>query len=109
MVTWFKTEWNKLNLAFFQLSAPGCKRIIVDPQYLESLNRLNVSLKWDAIEAIVEDGIKLKTGVFVPLDVIIFGTGYALVCIHMNHEFFIAIHWSFVQGINFSKRPGKQW
>ena len=59
----------------------------MDPQYLDSLNRPNVSLKWDAIEAIVEDGIKLKTGVFIPLDVIIFATGYSLVCIHMNHEF----------------------
>lgn len=58
--------------------APGCKRIIVDPGYLESLNRPNVSLKWDAIETIVEDGIELKTGEIVPLDVIIFGTGYSL-------------------------------
>lgn len=58
--------------------APGCKRIIVDPQYLKSLNRPNVSLKWDGIETIVENGIKLKTGVVIPLDVIIFGTGYSL-------------------------------
>jgi cation diffusion facilitator CzcD-associated flavoprotein CzcO len=72
----------------FQLSAPGCKRIIADPQYLQSLKRPNVNLKWDAIEAVVEDGIKLKTGVFIPLDVIIFGTGFALVCIHMNHDSF---------------------
>lgn len=85
----FKTETNWLDL---QLSAPGCKRIIVDPQYLESLKRPNVNLKWDAIEAIVEDGIKLKTGVFIPLDVIIFGTGYSLVCIHMNHEFLATFH-----------------
>ncbi|KAF8798180.1 FAD/NAD(P)-binding domain-containing protein [Phlegmacium glaucopus] len=58
--------------------APGCKRIIVDPQYLDSLNRPNVRLQWDAIETIVEDGIKLKTGVVIPLDVIIFGTGYSV-------------------------------
>lgn len=61
------------------LSAPGCKRIIVDPGYLKSLNRSNVSLKWDAIDAIVENGIRLKTGVVVSLDVIIFGTGYSIV------------------------------
>ncbi|KAF8163481.1 hypothetical protein B0H34DRAFT_325080 [Crassisporium funariophilum] len=57
--------------------AIGCKRIIVDPGYLESLSRPNVSLKWDGIDSIVENGIKLKTGEVVPLDVIIFGTGYS--------------------------------
>lgn len=87
IIQYWNTNWPWLQLA------PGCKRIIADPQYLKSLNRPNVSLKWDAIEAIVEDGIKLKTGAFVPLDVIIFGTGYSLVCIHMNHEF-LAIHCS---------------
>ena len=86
MVTRMKLFKAETNWPWLQLSAAGCKRIIVDPQYLESLNRPNVSLKWDAIEAIVEDGIKLKTGVFIPLDVIIFGTGYSLVCIHMNHD-----------------------
>jgi cation diffusion facilitator CzcD-associated flavoprotein CzcO len=61
------------------------------------LHRPNVSLEWDAIEAIVKDGIKLKTGVFIPLDVIIFGTGYSLVCIHMNREFLAIHHSSFVK------------
>jgi len=60
-------------------SAPGCKRIIVDPRYLKSLNRPNVSLKWDA------------------LDVIIFGTGYSLVCIHVNHKFLTTHCSSFVK------------
>jgi cation diffusion facilitator CzcD-associated flavoprotein CzcO len=65
-------------------TAPGCKRIIVDPGYLESLNRPNVSLEWDAIESIVEDGIRLKTGEIVPLDVIIFATGYSLVHLSLH-------------------------
>ncbi|KAF5389896.1 hypothetical protein D9757_003713 [Collybiopsis confluens] len=56
----------------------GCKRIIVDPQYLECLHWPNVQLKWDGIESIVENGIKLKTGEVVPLDVIIFATGYSV-------------------------------
>jgi cation diffusion facilitator CzcD-associated flavoprotein CzcO len=51
----------------------------VDPGYLSSLHRPNVSLKWDTIEEIVEEGIKLKTGEVVPLDVIVFGTGYSFV------------------------------
>lgn len=57
----------------------------MDPDYLESLNRPNVSLTWDGIESIVENGIKLKTGEIVPLDVIIFGTGYSVVCILFFH------------------------
>ena len=80
--------------SWLSISAPGCKRIIADPQYLESLKRPNVNIKWDAIEAIVEDGIKLKTGVFIPLDVIIFGTGYALVCIHSHGSWFF--FWQFI-------------
>ncbi|KAF5381017.1 hypothetical protein D9615_004056 [Tricholomella constricta] len=58
--------------------APGCKRIIVDPGYLEALNRPNVTLSWESIKGVVEDGVELKSGEIVPLDVIIFGTGYSL-------------------------------
>ncbi|KAF8921179.1 hypothetical protein CPB85DRAFT_1269723 [Mucidula mucida] len=58
--------------------APGCKRIIVDPGYLSSLNRKNVTLRWDAIDSVVEDGLLLRSGEVVPLDVIIFGTGYSV-------------------------------
>jgi len=65
------------------LLAPGCKRILVDPDYLKALHRPNLSLKWDAIDSIVENGIKLKTGEIVPLDVIIFGTGYSLASIKL--------------------------
>lgn len=57
----------------------GCKRIIVDPGYLKSLHRPNVAVKWDAIKNVVENGIELKTGEVVPLDVIIFGTGFSIV------------------------------
>ncbi|KAF9075162.1 hypothetical protein BDP27DRAFT_1380799 [Rhodocollybia butyracea] len=58
---------------------PGCKRIIVDPGYLDSLNRPNVNLSWAGIERIVDNGIKLKTGEVVPLDVIIFATGFSVI------------------------------
>ena len=64
--------------------APGCKRIIVDPGYLQSLYRPNVHLTWESIEKIVPDGILLKNGEVVPLDVIIFATGFDLVC---NYNF----------------------
>jgi cation diffusion facilitator CzcD-associated flavoprotein CzcO len=64
-------------------TAPGCKRIIVDPGYLESLHRPNVTLNYGAIERIVPCGVQLKTGKVVPLDVLIFGTGFSLVRVHM--------------------------
>ena len=57
----------------------GCKRIIVDPGFLKGLHRENVELRQDAIDSIVEEGVKLKTGEVVPLDVIIYATGYSLV------------------------------
>ncbi|KAI0273330.1 hypothetical protein BC834DRAFT_203637 [Gloeopeniophorella convolvens] len=57
---------------------PGCKRIIIDPGYLKSLRRPNVSLNYTAIERVVPEGILLKTGEIVPLDVIVFGTGFSL-------------------------------
>lgn len=53
--------------------------MIVDPGYLNALKRPNLELNWEGIESIVGDGIKLKTGETVPLDVIIFGTGYVVV------------------------------
>jgi hypothetical protein len=58
--------------------APGCKRIIVDPNYLSCLRRQNVNLIWDGIDGIVENGIRMKTGEVHNFDVIIFGTGFSL-------------------------------
>ncbi|KAI0033522.1 FAD/NAD(P)-binding domain-containing protein [Vararia minispora EC-137] len=63
---------------------PGCKRVIIDPQYLESLGRPNVSLNWTAINGVVEEGLELKTGEVVPLDVIIFATGFSLLPARMK-------------------------
>jgi len=56
--------------------SPGCRRVIIDPGYLECLHKPNVDLCWEAIDAIVEDGIQLKSGDLVPLDVIILATGF---------------------------------
>jgi len=38
-----------------------------------------VSLNWDGIEEVVEEGIRLKTREVIPLDIIVFGTGYSTV------------------------------
>lgn len=63
---------------------PGCKRVIKDPGYLEALHRPNVSVKWDAIEGLVENGIKLRTGEIIPLDIIVFGTGFSIMSTDLN-------------------------
>ncbi|KAF8961837.1 hypothetical protein BDZ97DRAFT_1827382 [Flammula alnicola] len=55
----------------------GCKRVIFDTNYLAGLHRPNLDLNWDGIDTIVEDGILTKTGQHIPLDVLIFATGYA--------------------------------
>jgi len=55
---------------------PGCKRIVVDPGYLDALHKPNVHLTYDAIDKIVPEGILTKKGDLVPLDVIVFATGF---------------------------------
>ncbi|KIK67804.1 hypothetical protein GYMLUDRAFT_216044 [Collybiopsis luxurians FD-317 M1] len=54
----------------------GCKRVIFDPGYLASLHRPNVSLNWDGIGSISEDGIITNNGSKLPFDVIICATGF---------------------------------
>jgi cation diffusion facilitator CzcD-associated flavoprotein CzcO len=57
---------------------PGCKRLIVDPGYLKCLHRPNVTLNFDAIDRVVPEGVLLQNGEVIPLDVLIFGTGFSL-------------------------------
>ncbi|KAJ1308197.1 hypothetical protein OPQ81_003912 [Rhizoctonia solani] len=54
----------------------GCKRIIMDPGYLQALNRPNVDMEWDPILEIVPDGIVTKSGRKHQVDVIAFATGF---------------------------------
>ncbi|KAJ7444509.1 hypothetical protein FB451DRAFT_1434419, partial [Mycena latifolia] len=54
----------------------GCKRMIFDTNFLAALHRPNLSLNWDGIESIVEDGIITQKGEKLPFDVIIFATGF---------------------------------
>ncbi|KAF9032933.1 hypothetical protein BJ165DRAFT_1534822 [Panaeolus papilionaceus] len=54
----------------------GCKRIVFDTNYLNSLHRKNLDMNWDGIDRIVQDGILTKKGELIPLDVLIFATGY---------------------------------
>ncbi|KAG5220907.1 casein kinase [Salix suchowensis] len=74
-----KPSFRTLSDKHFNKIAPGCKRIIVDPGYLDAVQQPNVTLNWDGIDTIVEEGIKTKSGEVIELDAIIFGTGYAIV------------------------------
>jgi len=65
---------------------PGCRRIILDPGYLDIIGQDNFSFEWDGIDSVVEDGIKLKTGAHIPLDVIVYGTGYSLASFTSLHS-----------------------
>ncbi|TFK30127.1 FAD/NAD(P)-binding domain-containing protein [Coprinopsis marcescibilis] len=63
---------------------PGCRRIIVDPEYLSCLHRPNVKLEWDGVAELVENGVKTKTGAILPFDVLIWATGYSIEPIGLN-------------------------
>ncbi|QRV72236.1 4-hydroxyacetophenone monooxygenase [Ceratobasidium sp. AG-Ba] len=54
----------------------GCKRIVVNPGYLESLQRPNVELEFDSISEITEKGIITKSGKFYTFDIICYATGF---------------------------------
>jgi 4-hydroxyacetophenone monooxygenase len=57
--------------------APGGKRLLRDDgTWAAALKRDNVSLVTDGIDRIVADGIVTKDGTRVPLDVIVWGTGF---------------------------------
>ncbi|KAL5511121.1 hypothetical protein ACEPAH_4336 [Sanghuangporus vaninii] len=62
-----------------RIISPGCRRIIVEPGYLKSLRQPNVSVNWDGIAKLDEDGIVTKKGEKVPLDVVVFATGFYVV------------------------------
>ncbi|GAB7354372.1 hypothetical protein MBLNU459_g4876t2 [Dothideomycetes sp. NU459] len=57
---------------------PGCKRKVLDTDYLSCLWRDNMELvSEDPVEQIVEDGVKTKGGRFIKADAIILATGFA--------------------------------
>ncbi|KAI8630068.1 putative monooxygenase [Xylariaceae sp. FL1651] len=79
----------------------GCKRRVMDTDYLECLNRDNVELVYtDPIEEIVENGVRTKTGRFVKADAIILANGFQvekpLVSLNLYGEGGISVaeHWN---------------
>ena len=59
----------------------GCKRIIVDPGYLQSLNQPNVELIYDPSKEITTSGVLCASGKEHEVDVLILATGFDLVSI----------------------------
>lgn len=55
--------------------APGCKRILLSSDYLQTLQRPNVTLVSDSIQQVTADGITTATG-HTPVDAIIYATGF---------------------------------
>lgn len=54
----------------------GCKRMIIDYQYVTALNDPRITLTDSGIEKVVEDGVILQNGEHVKADVIVACTGY---------------------------------
>lgn len=55
---------------------PGCKRILLSSEYLETLQLPNVSVIDGEISSVTEEGPVTADGKCYPADVIIFGTGF---------------------------------
>jgi cation diffusion facilitator CzcD-associated flavoprotein CzcO len=54
----------------------GCRRLIPTNTYLPALSRDNVDVDISGIECITPQGIRTKDGKDIPLDVIVYATGY---------------------------------
>jgi cyclohexanone monooxygenase len=54
----------------------GCKRPVLHPGYLPAFNRPNVQLISSGIRKLTENGAVADSGEFIPLDVIVFATGF---------------------------------
>ena len=54
----------------------GCRRVIPTNNYLPALSRENVDVDISGIACITRDGIRTKDGKDIPLDVIVYATGY---------------------------------
>jgi cation diffusion facilitator CzcD-associated flavoprotein CzcO len=54
----------------------GCRRVIPSNTYLPALSRENVDVDISGIECITPQGIKTRDGKEIPLDIIVYATGY---------------------------------
>lgn len=56
----------------------GCKRVLVDDNYYAALSQPNATLETRRIEAITPTGVTLADGEEIPLDVIVYATGFEI-------------------------------
>lgn len=56
----------------------GCRRLTPAPRYLQSLTQPNVDVVTEGIKRIVPEGLELKSGETLKVDVIICATGFNL-------------------------------
>ncbi len=56
--------------------APLARRLVVDNGWFDSLNRDNVDLNVDGISHLVAEGVVTETGETIPIDVLVFATGF---------------------------------
>jgi cation diffusion facilitator CzcD-associated flavoprotein CzcO len=54
----------------------GCRRVIPTNSYLPALSRQNVDVDISGIEKITPTGIRTKDGTDIPLDIIVYATGF---------------------------------
>ncbi len=54
----------------------GCRRVIPTNTYLPALSRENVDVDISGIEKIIPNGVRAKDGKDVPLDIIVYATGF---------------------------------
>jgi cation diffusion facilitator CzcD-associated flavoprotein CzcO len=54
----------------------GCRRVIPTNKYIPALSRENVDVDISGIEAITPTGIRTKEGKDIPLDIIVYATGF---------------------------------
>ncbi len=54
----------------------GCRRVIPTNTYLPALSRANVEVDISGIECITPEGIRTRDGKDIPLDIIVYATGY---------------------------------
>lgn len=56
--------------------APGCKRILLSNDYVDTLTRSNVSLNTDGVAEVTDDAIITRAGDRVEADLIVLATGF---------------------------------
>ncbi|GAP89411.1 putative flavin monooxygenase FMO [Rosellinia necatrix] len=95
-----RTSPEKYHEFLLPKSEIGCKRRVMDTDYLGCLHRDNVELIYkDPIEEIVEDGVRTKSGRVIEADAIILANGFEIqrplltLNIHGEGGATIADHW----------------